>query len=138
MRILCVDDDEDTRSLLEHLLGFSDLDAIAVQDTAVALRLIEKEQFSLYIIDGQLPGVSGVSLCEEIRKRDQRTPIIIFSGLGYDSDREAGMLAGANVYLVKPDISEIIPTVKRLLEQALAANSQPHQISKCTWLAPIR
>ena len=120
MRILCIDDDEDTRFLLEHLLGFSDLEAIAVQDTEAALLLMEKEQFSLYIIDGQLPGVSGLGMCEEIRKRDQKTPIIIFSGHAYASDREAGMLAGANVYLVKPDMSEIVPTVKRLLEEARA------------------
>ena len=89
-----------------------------------ALLLIEKEQFSLYIIDGEMPGVSGLGPCEEIRKRDPKTPIIIYSGHAYDSDREAGRLAGANVYLVKPDISEIVPTVKRLLEEARAANSE--------------
>ena len=123
MRILCVDDDEDTRLLLEHLLGFSDLDAIAVKDTEAALLLIEMEQFSLYIIDGQLPGISGLGLCEEIRQFDKRTPIIIFSGHGYNSDRKAGVLAGANVYLVKPDTSEIVPTVRRLLKEAHAASS---------------
>lgn len=123
MRILCVDDDEDTRFLLEHLLDIADLEAIAVQDPEAALLLIEKEQFSLYIIDGQLPGVSGLGLCAQIRQFDGKTPIIIFSGHGYAKDREAGMLAGANVYLVKPDISEIVPTVKRLLEEARAANA---------------
>ena len=123
MRILCVDDDEDIRDLLQNLLGFSDLEAITVQDTEAALLLIEKEQFSLYIIDGQLPGVSGLGLCEEIRQRDRKTPIIIFSGHAYASDRAAGMLAGANVYLVKPDTSEIVPTVKRLLEEARVANA---------------
>jgi DNA-binding response OmpR family regulator len=123
MRILCVDDDEDTRFILQNLLDFSNLEAIAVQDTAAALLLIEQEQFSLYIIDDQMPGVSGLSLCGDIRQRDPKTPIIIFSGHGFASDREAGMLAGANVYIVKPDISEIVPTVKRLLEEARAANS---------------
>ena len=123
MRILCIDDDEDTRILLENLLGYSDLQAITVKDTKTALLLIAKEQFSLYIIDSQLPGISGLGLCEEIRKRDKKTPIIIFSGHGYALNREAGILAGANVYLVKPDSSEIVPTVKRLLEEARAANS---------------
>lgn len=123
MRILCVDDDEDTRTLLQYLLDFSDLEAITVKDTAAALLLIAKEQFSLYIIDGQLPGISGFGLCEEIRQFDKRTPIIIFSGHGYNSDRKAGVLAGANVYLVKPDTSEIVPTVRRLLEEAHAASS---------------
>ena len=122
MRILCVDDDEDTRNLLEHLLEYSDLEAIAVQDTESALRLIAKENFSLDIIDGQLPGVSGLGLCEEIRRLDRETPIIIFSGHGHASDREAGMLAGANVYIVKPETRQIVPTVKRLLEEARTAN----------------
>ena len=121
MRILCVDDDEDTRILLEHLLEYSDLEAIAVQDTETALRLIAQEQFSLYIIDGQLPGVSGFGLCAQIRRRDQKTPVIIFSAHAYRSDLEAGLRAGANVYLVKPEISEIVPTVKRLLAEARAA-----------------
>lgn len=123
MRILCVDDDGDTRALLAHLLEYSDLKAVAVQDTKAALLLMEQEQFSLYIIDGQLPGVSGVGLCEQIRKFDRKTPIIIFSGHGYAADREAGILAGANVYIVKPNISEVLPTVKRLLEEARAADS---------------
>lgn len=123
MRILCVDDDEDIRFLLQQLLGFADLEAVAVQDTKAALLLIEKEQFILYIIDGQLPGVSGLGLCEEIRQRDKKTPIVIFSGLGYEADREAGILAGANVYLVKPETSEIVPVVKRLLAEARAAHS---------------
>ena len=131
MRILCVDDDEDTRFLLESLLGFSDLEAIAVQDMEAALRLMEKEQFSLYIIDEQMPGVSGLGLCEEIRRRYPKTPIIIFSGHGYASDRAAGMLAGANAYIVKPNTSEIVPTVKRLLEQARAANFQSLSVERC-------
>ena len=121
MRILCVDDDADTCALLEQLVGFSALDATTVKDTETALLLIEKERFSLYIIDVQLPGVSGLGLCEEIRKRDPKTPIIIFSAHALAADREAGMLAGANVYLVKPNMVEIVPTVKRLLKEAQAA-----------------
>jgi DNA-binding response OmpR family regulator len=123
MRILCVDNDEDIRFLLEQLLALSNLEAISVKDTATALHLIETEQFSLYIIDGQAPGASGFGLCEEIRQRDKKTPIIIFSGLGYAADREAGMLAGANVYLVKPETSEIVSIAKRLLKEAHDAGS---------------
>lgn len=123
MRILCVDDDEDTRGLLQYLLEFSDLEAVAVRDAKAALLLIERERFSLYIIDGRLPGVSGFGLCEQIRQRDRATPIIIFSGHAFAADREAGMLAGANVYLVKPDIGEVVPAVKRLLAEAATADS---------------
>jgi len=122
MRILCVDDDEDTRYLLESLLSISDFEAIAVQDTAAALRLIGQEQFRLYIIDSQLPGVSGLGLCEQIRAIDEDTPILIFSGHGHQSDISAGTLAGADAYIVKPNTREIVPTVKRLLKENRTAN----------------
>jgi DNA-binding response OmpR family regulator len=89
-----------------------------VRDVNEALRLIEKERFDLYILDSEMPGFSGLTLCHQIRAVDTRTPIIIFSGHGFESHREAGMLAGANAYLVKPDVTELIPTVKRLLEGA--------------------
>lgn len=104
--------------MLTTMLGLSNLDVIAVADTAEALHLIEQEQFSLYILDGQLAGVSGLSICEDIRKLDPKTPIIIYSGMAYQADINAGLLAGANAYLVKPEIHKLIPTVKRLLEQA--------------------
>ena len=118
MRILCVEDDEDTCLLLTTLLDNYGFEAVCVPDAATALRLMEGERFRLYILDGQLPGISGLTLCQQIRQRDGHTPVLIFSGHGYEWDRVAGMRAGANAYIVKPAIGEIIPTVKRLLAQA--------------------
>jgi two-component system, OmpR family, alkaline phosphatase synthesis response regulator PhoP len=118
MRILCVDDDEDTCQLLTFLLGASGFEAVCVPDALTALRLMAGEQFILYILDGQLPGTSGLTLCQRIRQRDLKTPVLIFSGHGHESDRAAGMGAGANAYIVKPEINELVPTIKRLLAQA--------------------
>lgn len=117
-RILCVEDDADTRTMLKTLLGCSDLEAAVAPDVDAAFQLMKGEQFSLYVLDGGLPGVSGFSLCERIRAADARTPILIFSGNGYASDIEAGMLAGANAYLLKPDLSKLIPTIMTLLAAA--------------------
>jgi DNA-binding response OmpR family regulator len=117
-RVLCVEDDADTRFLLKTMLGFSNLEAIGAPDVGAALRLMERERFSLYILDGGLRRARGLSSCEQIRAADARTPIIIFSAHAASSDIEAGMLAGANAYLVKPDSSELIPTIRRLLEAA--------------------
>ena len=117
-RLLCVEDDEDTRNLLQTMLGFSDFETVVAADADDALRLMKREQFSLYVLDGRWPNISDLSLCERIRAADRRTPIIIFSGHGYASDIRAGMLAGANAYLVKPDSSRLIPTIRRLLKDA--------------------
>jgi DNA-binding response OmpR family regulator len=117
-RVLCVEDDEDTRDMLKARLRLSDIEAVVAPDMAAALRLMERERFSLYVLDGGLRGVNGLSLCEQIRASDARTPIVIFSGHAFASDIEAGMLAGANAYLVKPDSSELVPTIRRLLGAA--------------------
>ena len=117
-RVLCVEDDADTLTLLKMMLGSVGVDAVGVPNVDAALRLMEGERFGLYILDGGLPGISGLSLCERIRASDSHTPIVIFSGNAFPSDIEAGMLSGANAYLLKPNISKIVPTVRRLLEEA--------------------
>jgi DNA-binding response OmpR family regulator len=116
--VLCVEDDKDTRDMLKIKLGLSDIEAVVAPDMNAALRLMERERFSLYVLDGGLRNAGGLSMCEQIRASDARTPIVIFSGNASASDIEAGLLAGANAYLVKPDSSELIPTIRRLLEAA--------------------
>jgi DNA-binding response OmpR family regulator len=118
LRILCVEDDGDICELLTTTLGFHSFEAVCVPDVAAAHALMGKEKFRLYILDGQLPGVSGLTLCQEIRAADKDTPIVIFSGHGKESDRAAGLGAGADAYILKPDMTAIVPTVKRLLKQA--------------------
>lgn len=119
-RILCIDDHEDTCELLTAMLGRSDLEAVSAPGVDEALRLMERERFSLYVVDGQMPGTSGLTLCEQIRTADAHTPIVIFSGQASESDKEAGMLAGANAYVVKPEVTKLVSTVKRLLSEAAA------------------
>lgn len=119
-RILCVDDDADTCELLKAMLGMADFDVISVPDADEALRLIASERFDLYTLDSEMPGSSGLTLCQRIRAVDTHTPIVIFSGHSFESHREAGMLAGANAYVVKPGVTELLPTVKRLLEEPRA------------------
>jgi DNA-binding response OmpR family regulator len=104
--------------MLKMMLGFSDFEAVGARDFDTALALMERERFSLYVLDGGLRGVKGLSLCERIRAADASTPILIFSGHAFASDIEAGMLAGANAYLAKPDSSRLITTIRRLLEAA--------------------
>ena len=104
--------------MLKTKLGLWDFEVVVAPDMEAAHRLMEREQFSIYVLDGGLRGIKGPSLCEQIRASDARTPILIFSGHAFAADLEAGMRAGASAYLVKPDSSELIPTIRRLLEAA--------------------
>ncbi|MET0646661.1 MAG: response regulator [Pyrinomonadaceae bacterium] len=117
-RVLCVEDDEDTRYMLKTMLDFSDLESVGAPDADAALRLMESERFSLYVLDGGLSSARGLLLCAQIRASDARTPIVIFSGHASAPDIEAGLRAGANAYLVKPDSSQLVSTIRRLLAAA--------------------
>jgi CheY-like chemotaxis protein len=115
-QILCVDDEEDTCSMLRSLLGIIDCHATTVTTAAEALELIARERFDLYLLDNWLPGGSGVELCRKIRQSDKSTPIVFYSGAGLESEREEALAAGAQVYLVKPDdLAALVETVRRLL-----------------------
>jgi DNA-binding response OmpR family regulator len=117
-RVLCVEDDADTRDMLKLLLSYSDFAAAVAPDADAALRLMERERFSLYVLDGELRSVKGLSLCEEIRAADVRTPIVIFSGDSSPSNIRAGLLAGADAYVIKPNTNELVPAVRRLLGES--------------------
>ena len=115
-RVLCVDDDEDTCSMLCGLLGLIDCEAAKAANAAEALTLIAGQRFDLYLLDNWLPGGSGVELCREIRRSDPSTPIVFYSGAGLDSEREEALEAGAQAYLVKPgDAAALVETVRWLL-----------------------
>lgn len=116
-RILCVDDDEDTCEMMNVLLKLEGIRCVSASDAFEARRLMENEQFDLYVVDANLPDVSGLQLCREIRVRDRTTPIVMFSAAAYDKDQEEGLRAGASKYVVKPAIERVLSTIHQLLRE---------------------
>ena len=112
-RVLCVDDDEDSRLMLVTLLRLAFIDAKAVGTAAQALSLIQAEHFDLYMLDGWLPEVDGFELCRRMRARDPHIPILFFSGAAYETDKKKGIEAGADAYVIKPDIYKLMGTIKQ-------------------------
>src|SRR5713226_2567047 len=82
-RVLCVDDDEDSRVMLTTLLRLALIEAKAVGTAAQALSLIQTERFDLYVLDSRLPDLDGFELCRRMRAFDLHTPILFFSGAAY-------------------------------------------------------
>jgi two-component system OmpR family response regulator len=114
-RILCVDDDEDTCLMLTHLLGQENYEVIAIQTVSQALQLARNASFNLYVLDEWFPSEAGIGLCRKIREFDPHTPIIFYSGAAFASDREEALYAGAQAFVAKPYVDELIETVHRLL-----------------------
>ena len=116
--ILIVDDNIDSCDMLSIMLRQSDdsYQITTAQTAEKALGLINTQSFELYILDYLLPEITGIELCSHIRKNEPETPVIILSAMARPADIEAGMAAGADEYLVKPnDLLKITDAVKRLL-----------------------
>ena len=129
-RILCVDDNKDSCDLIDFMLREDDESyrLTFVRTAEEALDLLDKQAFDLYILDYKLPGMSGIDLCSRIRRRDSETPIMFFSAMAYQHQREAATAAGATEYLVKPnDLDRFPQAVRKRLEEG--SNADDRKIS---------
>jgi DNA-binding response OmpR family regulator len=97
--------------MLSTLLRSSQIEAEAVATAAQALSLIQTERFDLYLLDAWLSDLDGFELCRRMRAFNPHTPILFFSGAAYPADKRRGMEAGANAYLVKPDVEDLIGSI---------------------------
>ena len=118
LRVLCVDDDEDSRVMLTALLKLAFIEAKAVGTGAEALTSVEAEPFDLYMLDSRLPDVDGFELCRRLRAMDRTKPILFFSGAAFEADKKRGIEAGANAYVIKPDLDGLLGTIKQFVVQA--------------------
>lgn len=118
-RILLVDDDEDTREMMSVLLTLerSDYEVISAADGDEALALMDDKKFDLFILDSLMPDMSGIELCSKVRRADERTPILFYSGMSEGNYIKNAKAAGANEYLVKPDdLDRLTRTIGQYLD----------------------
>ena len=126
--ILIVDPDEQARARLSEALGRLGLPLIELENAEDALRAAEEAQPSAAIIEVMLPTRSGYELCRVLKQRYGADLAVIFvSGQRSDAvDRVAGLLIGADDYLVKPvHPDELLLRTQRLIRHCHPAY-QPH------------
>jgi DNA-binding response OmpR family regulator len=101
--------------MLTNLLEHSNYEVVIASSISDALRLIEREEFDLYILDKRLPDGSGLDLCKMFTESTPHVPVIFYSGDAYELHRQEGLCAGAEAYVPKPEIEKLIETVEQLL-----------------------
>jgi DNA-binding response OmpR family regulator len=114
-RILCVDDDEDTRIMMQALLTAYGYEPIVAASLSDALESARSGGLALCILDHWIPDGGGIQLCQQSRTFDTDTPIIFFSAAALKSDIQDGLDAGAQEYLLKPYIEHLKETIDRLI-----------------------
>ena len=121
-RILCTEDDADSRELIVFVLNEAGYHVTVTEDSADALSLARQNYYDLILVDNWMPGLSGQDLTREVRKFNQRTPILFYSGAALESDKLEARDAGAQGYLIKPlGISDLVDEVASLIAAAKIA-----------------
>jgi DNA-binding response OmpR family regulator len=119
-RALVVEDDPDIVELLEHYLAADGWSVESTGNGAVALTRLRGESYQLLVLDLQLPGLDGLSLCREVRQ-DRRTrdlPVVMLTARGDEADRIVGLELGADDYIVKPfSPKELVARVRALFRR---------------------
>ncbi|MPM38524.1 Alkaline phosphatase synthesis transcriptional regulatory protein SphR [bioreactor metagenome] len=114
--IMIVDDDTEIREGIRILLGGENYIILTAESGPRALELLSGA-VDLVILDIMMPGMSGLRVCEEIRKISA-VPILFLTAKTKDSDKVLGLSAGGDDYLPKPfSYSELNARVKALLRR---------------------
>jgi DNA-binding response OmpR family regulator len=118
-RILCTEDDQDTREMLVLFLQDYGYEVVCSADGKQTLDLVDGENFDLFLFDNWLPEISGVDLTLRIRQFNKTTPILFYSGAATEEEQRSALEAGAQAYLVKPiGIEELVQAIERLIAES--------------------
>ena len=117
-RVLVVDDSDGGRAVLSGSLSSSGFITSVAGTVAGALDVLAEFPIDALVVDFALPTASGTALVEEIRREDQRMPIVMLSGVASEDDMRRAKSAGVDRFFHKSDFREgvLVTALWELLE----------------------
>jgi two-component system, chemotaxis family, sensor kinase CheA len=117
--ILIVDDSITSRILLKDILESSGYKVTSAIDGLEALTILKTGRFDAVVSDVEMPRMNGFELTKSIRADEKLSglPVLLVTALASREDREKGIDAGANAYIIKSDFdqSNLLETIKKLI-----------------------
>lgn len=132
-QILVVDDEDRIRRLLRMYLEREGYLIEEAEDGEKALQMALDKNYDLILLDLMLPGMDGLDVCAELRKK-KATPVIMLTARGEEANRVEGFESGTDDYVVKPfSPRELVHRVKAVLRRAsatafLTTNIETHNV----------
>jgi two-component system, OmpR family, response regulator len=115
MNILVVEDEVEMSRLLVRGLQEESHEVMVAYDGVSALRLTENGRFDLVLLDVMLPGLSGLEVAKQLRRRPEQIPVLMLTARDALPDIVKGLDAGADDYLTKPfSFVELLARVRAL------------------------
>jgi two-component system, OmpR family, response regulator MprA len=119
-KILMVEDDKAVIATVTTYLKHEHYTVEVAEDGGEGLALLRAYKYDVVILDWELPTMSGVELCRDLRARGDTTPVIMLTGKRELDDKEKGLDAGADDYLTKPfHVRELSARLRALTRRAV-------------------
>jgi len=119
MKVLLVEDTPDLVSIIIRGLNDEGMEVSVAGDGNTALDMALKYNFDVIVLDIMLPGINGIQVCREIRKKNENIAIIMLTALGSTENIVTGLESGADDYLVKPfKLIELSARIRTLVRRS--------------------
>lgn len=123
-KILLVEDEAHVVAFIQKGLTEEGYEISVALDGLTGLQMALDGKFDVILLDIMLPGISGLEVCNRIREKDPKTPILFLTALGTSENVVVGLNKGADDYLVKPfRFIELIARIKSLLRRVDVSES---------------
>lgn len=126
-KVLIIEDEIKVATFIKKGLQTQSFDAEIAETGIEAKQLFDKNNFDIVILDIGLPDMNGLEVCEYIRTKNTKIPVLMLTALGSMADKLSGFEVGTDDYMVKPfDFMELLVRVKALLKRTAEAE-QPSE-----------
>lgn len=131
MRILLIEDEVRLSHYIKKGLVENGFAVDQAHDGEEGLYLSQQESYDIIILDIMLPKISGIEVCNKLRKSKKTTPILMLTARGEVDDKIKGLNSGADDYLTKPFIfAELKARINALLRRSYRQESTLLSIDK--------
>jgi DNA-binding response OmpR family regulator len=117
-KIVLLEDDKKLAKEIKQFLSNHEFNCVEIYDGKELADTFSTLGAELYILDINVPGMTGIEVCKHIRQAGANTPILMLTALGEVDDRVNALESGADDYLVKPfSFDELKARIKALLRR---------------------
>jgi DNA-binding response OmpR family regulator len=129
-KVLVVEDEKHLAEGLKLNLKLAGYETEHAENGIEALKKWREWSPDLILLDIMMPGIDGITVLEEIRKENERLPILILSAKDATKDKVKALNKGVDDYLAKPfDLSELLLRVERLLKRSSWSSEESKEAS---------
>lgn len=127
---LVIDDDSSLRDTVGLMLENDGFQTVLASDGRIGIEQALAMKPELILVDLRMPGISGVEVCEQLRNKGMKTPLIVLSAISDEIDKVRLLEIGADDYVVKPfSARELMARIHAVLRRASKEETKVMQFS---------